>query len=316
MTEPGIPASPPATSAGAMLRAARERQGVHIAVLAAAIKVSPRKLDALEADRYDELPDATFTRALAQTVCRALKLDPQPVLALLPPAAPAPLETVADGLNTPFRDRGGSMPLSTLLPRAPLIWAALALLVAAALVLYWPLRRAPAEAQPAAQPALPPVLPSVTDAPGADSPASGPAVTASSATPAVVQPPVVSPLPAAPAPGGGAVATSPATAAATAASVPAADLASRPPTLPPALPPKAFGAAIVVSEPVWLEVVDAAGQVVFQRTIQPGESLSFDQKPPLKLKIGNAAAARLSFRGEAVDLTPHTRSNVARVELK
>jgi cytoskeleton protein RodZ len=65
-----------------------------------------------------------------------------------------------------------------------------------------------------------------------------------------------------------------------------------------------------------MEVVDGGGQVVFQRTIQPGENLSFEQKPPLKLKIGNAAAARLTFRGESVDLTPYIRANVARVELK
>ena len=48
-------------SAGAMLRAAREKRGLHIAALAASIKVSPRKLEALEADRYAELPDLTFT---------------------------------------------------------------------------------------------------------------------------------------------------------------------------------------------------------------------------------------------------------------
>ena len=54
------------------------------------IKVAPRKLEALEADRYDELPDLTFTRALAQTVCRALKIDAEPVLAKLPPAGDRP----------------------------------------------------------------------------------------------------------------------------------------------------------------------------------------------------------------------------------
>ena len=51
-------------TAGAMLRAAREKRGLHIAALATSIKVSPRKLEALEADRYAELPDLTFTRAL------------------------------------------------------------------------------------------------------------------------------------------------------------------------------------------------------------------------------------------------------------
>ena len=80
MSEPTVSGS----GAGALLRAARERQGLHIAALAAAIKVSQRKLEALEADRFDELPDATFTRALAQTVCRQLKIDPKPVLERLP----------------------------------------------------------------------------------------------------------------------------------------------------------------------------------------------------------------------------------------
>ena len=94
-------------SAGALLRAARERQGLHIAALAAAIKVPQRKLEALEADRYDELPDATFTRALAQTVCRALKIDAAPVLALLPQLGGNGLAAVAGGLNAPFRDRPG-----------------------------------------------------------------------------------------------------------------------------------------------------------------------------------------------------------------
>ena len=74
--------APEKPGAGALLKAARERQGLHIAALAAAIKVSPRKLDALENDRWDELPDATFTRALAQTVCRTLKIDARPVLEL------------------------------------------------------------------------------------------------------------------------------------------------------------------------------------------------------------------------------------------
>ena len=86
--------------------AARETQGLHIAVLAAQIKVAPRKLEALEADRYDALPDVTFTRALAQTVCRQLRIDAEPVLARLPQGGAHRLEHVARGLNTPFRDLG------------------------------------------------------------------------------------------------------------------------------------------------------------------------------------------------------------------
>ena len=126
-----------APSAGRLLREARERQGLHIAVLAASIKVTPKKLELLEADRFDALPDATFTRALAQTVCRALKLDPAAVLVLLPPPAGHRLEHVSEGLNAPFRERPGVLgqrdnARPTL---GPVFWVTVAIL-AASLGLY------------------------------------------------------------------------------------------------------------------------------------------------------------------------------------
>ena len=98
-----------APSAGRLLREARERQGLHIAALAASIKVTQKKLELLEADRFDALPDATFARALALTVCRALKIDSAAVLRLLPPPAGHRLEQVGEGLNAPFRERPGAL---------------------------------------------------------------------------------------------------------------------------------------------------------------------------------------------------------------
>jgi cytoskeleton protein RodZ len=294
MTENNTPLTPAASTAGSLLRAAREQQGIHIAVLAAAIKISTRKLDALEGDRYGELPDPAFTRALAQTVARALKLDPQPVLALLPPAAAASgLESVGEGLNTPFRDRSSPNELSALLPRAPLVWAGLALLAAAALLLYWPYRSTtPAASSPAPVTQNPPPR-------GFDSP------------PAVATPTNIVPQ--------GATPTTPSQADVAAAAVPSA--AASVPTIDPAAPlpaaaAGASGASVSVIEPVWLEVIDGTGAVVFMRTIQPGEVVNFDQPLPLRLKLGNASAAKVSFRGEAVDLVPLTRGSVARVVLK
>ncbi len=116
-----------------MLRAARRAQGLHIAVLAASIKVTQRKLESLEADRYDELPDMTFTRALAQTVCRSLKIDAEPVLALLPRLGGQGLDKVHQGLNTTFRERPGRLELTDLSVLArPALWLPLLLVLAAA----------------------------------------------------------------------------------------------------------------------------------------------------------------------------------------
>ena len=76
-----------AVTAGTLLRRAREAAGLHVAALAVSLKVPVRKLEALESDRYDLLPDAVFVRALASSVCRTLKIDPQPVLDRLPQTA-------------------------------------------------------------------------------------------------------------------------------------------------------------------------------------------------------------------------------------
>jgi cytoskeletal protein RodZ len=60
-----------------MLRDARHAAGIHIEALAVALKVPVSKLEALEADNYQVLPDAVFVRALASSVCRSLKIDPK-----------------------------------------------------------------------------------------------------------------------------------------------------------------------------------------------------------------------------------------------
>ncbi len=52
-------------TAGDLLREAREAHGLHIEMVAAALKVPPQKLMALEADDIASLPDPVFARALA-----------------------------------------------------------------------------------------------------------------------------------------------------------------------------------------------------------------------------------------------------------
>src|SRR3954447_23167119 len=93
-------------SAGTLLRQAREAAGLHVASLAVSLKVPVRKLEALEQDRYDQLTDAVFARALASSVCRTLKIDAQPVLDRLPQSHAPRLVADRQGLNAPFRAPG------------------------------------------------------------------------------------------------------------------------------------------------------------------------------------------------------------------
>jgi cytoskeleton protein RodZ len=299
MTEPaGAGAGP---SAGALLRAARERQGLHLVALAAAIKVSPRKLEALEADRYDELPDATFARALAQSVCRVLKIDPRPVLALLPRPDAAVLEQVGGSLNEPFRARGtreiAGLPADAI---RPLLWASAALMAGA--VVLWLL---PPEwfedSAPGPAASAPAGRSHVASAPGSasapPSPASPPS--AVSASPPASAAPVAPAVAAAP--GLPRVASASAVATAETAGATAPGTGSM-------LALRASGAS-------WVQVTDREGKVLVSRLVGAGETLSLDGALPLRIIVGNAAATELRFRGRTVDLVALARNNVARLEL-
>ncbi|WP_019560248.1 helix-turn-helix domain-containing protein [Caldimonas manganoxidans] len=271
------------SSAGAMIRAARQAQGVHIAQLAASIKVSVRKLEALEADRLDELPDATFARALAQTVCRSLKIDPAPVLALLPsPGTLSQLEEVAQGLNQPFREPGGpgaGSPVLGVLKR-PVVWVVV-LLVAGAAVLWsipsstwqeWLGRHDPTAAS-GLRVEVVPVEPSAS----LEVPASAaPVVSAAASTPA-----------------------------------PAVQQAA------PASPVAPTAAVLVRTRAEsWIEIQDANGRILLSRLLAPGEEVSLDGAFPMRVRVGNAEATELRVRGQVFDMTPFRRENVARFEIR
>jgi cytoskeleton protein RodZ len=285
-------------SAGALLRAAREQRGMTLAALAAAIKVAPRKLDALERDRLDELPDVTFARALAKTVCRHLRIDAEPVLALLPTAQDAVarrLDQAAVSLNAPLR--AGSArdePVEASWLRRPVFWIAALLLGGAVWLLYgrpeaiprWWDRLVPS---PAAVPA------------GAATPA--PAVSASAPTVVVVEPAASVATEAASAPPSAVVVE-------TVHSAPTGAAASAPDAAPAGL------LVLRTSAESWVEVRDAAGQLLLSRTLQAGEAVGLDGALPLRATIGNAPAISVTFRGAPVDLAPATRDNIARLELK
>ncbi len=283
------------SSAGAMLRAARQAQGLHIAALAASIKVPQQKLEALEGDRLDELPDVTFARALAKTVCRALKIDPQPVLALMPQLGGQGLEKAHQGLNTTYRDRPArAMPTDLGVLKRPAIWVPLLIVLAAGFVFLMPQQwivQTHPNVDPATLPASPP-----GDVAALVSPAASAAADTASA-----------------------VATMPTAGVAESVAVPIAGLASAPAASDAPASASATPEGLIelkVSGESWVEVLDANGAMLLQRKLEAGEFVGLDGTPPFRLKIGNAAVTRLSFRGQPVDLVPATRDNVARLELK
>ncbi|MBM3387470.1 MAG: hypothetical protein FJY36_07370, partial [Betaproteobacteria bacterium] len=130
--------SSPSPSAGQMLRAAREKRGMLLAMLSVRLKVSVRQLEALEADQHEVFKGAAYERALALAVCRQLGVEPAPILAALPPALqsvpidPKALEARLASVRTHARSHRGKG-----LSRQVLVLALLMLLGAAALI-WWP----------------------------------------------------------------------------------------------------------------------------------------------------------------------------------
>jgi cytoskeleton protein RodZ len=289
-----------AATAGAWLRAAREASGMHIGALSVSLKVPVTKLEALEADRLDLLPDAVFARALASSVCRALKLDPAEVLRLLPQSKAPNMEFAARpaAATVPVRmSDAGKMRLSRV-SRPVAVGAALLVLAAVVLLLYPSFQDMAGEVDEIAAPLLSPGVPAEPSAPqpdNAQAPGAG-----------VVE----TPVPSAASGTGTLPATAPAAVPAPAAPAPAVVSPSPPPaSATDILRITAKGAS-------WVQVTDATGATPLRRELAAGESLVFAGALPLSVVVGRVDAVDVQVRGAAFDMAPVARNNTARFQVK
>jgi cytoskeleton protein RodZ len=301
---PAIPAQEGAT-AGMLLRRAREAAGLHVAALAVSLKVPVRKLEALEDNRFEELPDAVFVRALASSVCRSLKIDPQPILERLPQTSAPRLVRDGEGINAPFRaPSDGAPPGWTEQLTKPVFLAVFALLLGALVLILLPGAPKPAQVatlSTAPAPAEPPPPPMVLPGPEAAPPAAiaspavmsqdAPAMAAPAAKPVVLSTAVPASASPAPAPVGAASNT--------------------------VQPASTTGIVVLRAKgPSWVEVVDAKGVVGVRKTLSAGESAGASGALPLQVTIGRVDVTEVQVRGKSFDLRPVSKDNVARFEVK
>ncbi len=66
----------------------------------------------------------------------------------------------------------------------------------------------------------------------------------------------------------------------------------------------------------WLEVRDRDNKVVFSQRLLAGSEQTLSGQGPLSVTIGYAPGVRLFWHGQAVDLAPHTKGDVARLVLE
>ena len=294
-------------TAGALLRQAREASGLQMEALAVLMKVPVKKLEALEANRFADLPDAVFVRALAASVCRTLKVDPAEVLGKLPQSVRPPLEKSMRGIHIPVRQPdffvGGS--LLGLLSR-PAVLLVTGLLLAVLAVLFVPenfLSFGIRESQVALMPApaeLPQLEREGNVAPLQDR-APADAV-------AAVESAIAVSAPAVPAALAIVLPANVASAAALPAQVASAAVA---------VPVAASGLVVFkASDSAWVRVRNSSGEVVFEKTLAAGESAGASGQPPLAVVVGNVAAVQVLVRGKSFNLDALNQNNVARFEVK
>lgn len=325
-----LQSTPADVSPGALLRQAREAAGLHIAALAVALKVPVKKLEALEADRFELLPDAVFVRALAASVCRSLKIDAAPILQRLPKKGNSKPAYQGIGINTPFRAPGdGPRPSMWTHISRPAVLAGLLLLLGALVLILLPavksgIHEVTSDALGSTAPAESVAVP-VTAAAGEAVNAA--AVKLSSSLAQVPASPSASAANTALLSGGSAIAVpSVSTATQAAATLPSAAPASASPASILTSPAAAASAAlqgpssgIVVFRAKgdsWVEVTDSKGIVVLRRTLVTGEVAGASGVLPLVAVVGRADATEVKIRGKVFDLAAFAKDNVARFEVK
>jgi len=269
---------------GAELAAAREARGLGLPEIAQQLKFGVRQLEALEADRFDELPGGTFARGMVRSYARLLKVDPEPLLGRLAGRFDAPdSNQLAARFSQP-------VPFSDNARRSTLVYFALSLgilVVIGSFAWQWQRERnAPKQmalVKPKAEPARKPAPPAK---PASVAPA-----------PVVEKAPVIEEKRIIPSP-------APAAAAAAAAATAA---------------PSPGGVHRIVlrveSDEAWLEVTDAAGRQIVSSLNPAGSERVVQGRGPFTLVIGNASHVRVLHNDREVDLRPHTKVEVARFTL-
>lgn len=305
-----------ALTAGDVLRQAREAQHIELATLAAVLKISESKLRALEANDFSQLPEIAFVRGLAKSVCKRLGIDEKPVLELLPSLHGS------QALRLPM-DLSGRQPSTAIKKeryksnkRSKLWWIVLAVLVIVLLFLFveparWKKVIFPGDEssqnnadqtlageQNSGSVTRTVLIPSLNVNGDASAPSSYDDLPAQENT---ITPPAAEPL--------GQV---------------EADTSSAEPVEVAEDTPATEKTAVIAQDlrftasgSTSITVKTSDDKVVMTRTLRKDDEVSVPlENLPLKVNVGNAKVTTVQLRGEAFDLKPYTKRNVANFEVK
>jgi cytoskeleton protein RodZ len=271
---------------GAFLRARRLALGLSHADVASAVKLSARRIQALEDERWSELPDGPYLRGFLRNVARALDLDAtqltervdksliqsrNPESILVPQGAARAMLPRRSG---PVDDRHGGRTL---------IFSAFVFAVIAAVIAWSGTEsfdrtvttgRSFLQSGPSKPPSPVAIVPATPSTEPAEVPKEVDAAPVLPAPTGTANPEVATPVPSA-----------------------------------------SLALLFHFNEESWVEVRSADGRVLLKALNPAGSDQQVDGEAPFSLIVGNAKGVALRFRGQPVDLGPYIRDQVARLTL-
>ena len=319
---------------GEILRAAREKAGYSLSDISAQTKINERQLEAIESGDVGRLPPETFAKAFIKSYCKALKMDPAPVIMSFGfSEASAQVKAARSGQA----ESGRSEPLEPKMPNSSkrlstlnfdrktgkksLSYGIVLAAVVVMAVFYIPVFMSSQTTEVGDAEVIEPNEAPVATAPGSESAVSAdgslplgleaPAAAGDTAVfPALQQPaaPVGESAPPATA------APNATGAASRTAAAPVADAAA--PAAAPLAPNVESVLRFNFQEQSWVTVRDANDKVLISQLNDGGSNLEVKGQAPFKLIVGNAKAVSVSSNGKSVDLTSSIRGEVARITVQ
>ena len=298
-------------SVGELLRVAREKAGLSPGDIASRLRMGFKQVRALEDSDFAALPKGTFLRGFVRNFAKEVGVAPDHALRLLEETCRDAVAISASTVVMPSQQNirlahpGGEAAT----PRARVLIAFAICILLVAIFWYWweyvrpyradfgrpkPIAEGKASSVPIALTALP-ANSSATDQAPAQAANVAPETAAPVDANTIVSFPRTEPLP----------------------PVVAANLSAELVTAPrPALAAGTGLLGFTFEGKSWVEVVDASGKTVLDKTFKSGDAEEVTGRAPFVVVIGNAQATRMAYNGKEIDLTPHTRASVARVNVK
>lgn len=285
-------------SVGEQLRLAREARGLEVADIAQTLKLGPRQVVALEGGDWKGLPGNTFIRGFVRNYARLIQIDPAPLMAQLDEVLEKPVNNLGVSEMAPAAMPHSGSAESRRSKLVVLIGVGAVVLAALAYFLMPGDLSSLRESTQSLLDSLARKDPEMsTSAPVA--PVAEPVFPPGTTPQQVMNPQVLAP-----------------------AELQAPQSAS--PALPASQDGRESGAApanapqmrFLFEKDSWLEVRDRDNKVVFSQKLTAGTEQSLSGQGPLSVTIGYAPGARVFWHGEAVDLAPYTRGDVARLVLE